>query len=138
MTGANALNNSVDEIKRGDEVLAEAKYLLAGGFYLGAVSRAYYAAYHWARALLVSRGIEPKTHRGIIQLLHLHFIKEGLLDESVVANLAHLATYRELSDYTSTTSFTKKQARNEILRATAFIKASRSLLKTTMAAANKR
>ena len=128
MTEDNARQNSISEARRGDEVLAEAQHLLAGGFYTGAVSRAYYAAYHWARALLMLRGIEPRTHRGVIQLLGLHFVKDGPLEELTAAHLAHLETYRELSDYTSVTRFTETQAREEITRAVAFINACRPLI----------
>jgi len=123
MTEDNARQNSISEAKRGDEVLTEARHLLAGGFYTGAVSRAYYAAYHWARALLFTRGLESKTHRGVIQLLNLHFVKDGPLAELTAAHLAHLETYRELSDYTAVTHFTETQAREEITHAVAFINA---------------
>ena len=127
MTAENGRLNSSEEMKCGDEALAEARHLAAGGFFRGAVSRAYYAAYHWARALLVARGMESKTHRGTIQLLNLHFVKDGHLGESTAADLAHLETYRELSDYTATASFTEDEARAEIARAERFVAACRRL-----------
>ena len=123
MTKDNAKENSVNEARRGDEVLGAARHLLSHGFYNDAISRAYYAAYHWARGLLVTRGLESKTHRGVIQLLNLHFVKDGPLAELTAAHLAHLETYRELSDYTAVTHFTETQAREEITHAVAFINA---------------
>lgn len=128
MTKNNAAENSVNEARRGDEVLNAARHLLSYGFYNDAVSRAYYAAFHWARALLFTRGLEAKTHRGVIQLLHLHFIKDGPLSTQVAEHLSHLETYRELSDYTAVTQFTEAQTREELARAEAFIAACRSLL----------
>ena len=50
MNRKNGQANACEEARRGDECLAEAEYLLKGGFYNAAVSRAYYAAFHWACA----------------------------------------------------------------------------------------
>jgi len=128
VTGDNARKNAREEQARGEEALAAARHLLDGGFHADAVSRAYYAAFHWARALLVSRGIEPRSHRGTIQLIGLHFVKEGRLAESDAAVLAHLETYRELSDYNAAASFTRAQAEEEIARAGQFIEACRKVM----------
>jgi len=127
MTDDNAAKNSADEVARGNEALAAARHLLAADFYNDAVSRAYYAAFHWARALLVSRGIEAKTHRGVIQLFHLHFVQEGLISEEAAGHLARLETYRELSDYNPFSHFNETQARDEVNVAEAFINACRGL-----------
>lgn len=50
MTEDNGRTNAQDEAQRGDEALAAARHLLTGRFCNDAVSRAYYAAFHWARA----------------------------------------------------------------------------------------
>ena len=128
MTAANARANAQDELQHGDEALAAARCLVENGFLRDAVSRAYYAAYHWARAVLLLKGLEPKTHRGAIQLLSLHLVKEGLLTEDAAGLLAHLETYRELSDYSSSARFTDDDVRAEIARAERFIAACRPLV----------
>ena len=125
MTADNAKVNAADEAARGDESLASARCLAENGFARDAVSRAYYAAYHWARALLISRGVESKTHRGTVQLFSLHFVKDGPLTEETAALLAHLETYRELSDYNSTVVFTDEQAQAEVSRAERFVETCR-------------
>lgn len=128
MTGENSRENAREDVARGEEALSAARHLCAGGFNNDAVSRAYYAAFHWARALLVSKGIEAKTHRGTVQLLGLHFVKTGLLPPDIAGLLAHLETYRELVDYTPATRFTKEEAEQEIARAERFIGAVRPLI----------
>jgi len=128
LTGENARRNAKEEARRGDEALSAARHLLDGGFFNDAISRAYYAAYHWARALLVSRGLDPKTHRGVIQLLGLHFVESGELSDEAAGRLAHLETYRELSDYTSSANFSETRAREEIARAEQFIAACHPLV----------
>ncbi|MBI2438660.1 MAG: HEPN domain-containing protein [Lentisphaerae bacterium] len=127
MTEDNARQNAAQEMERAKEVLAEARHLFAGGFYNGVVTRAYYAAFHGARALLFTRGLESKTHRSVIQLFNLHFIKDGPLSTQVAEYLSRLETYRELSDYTAIAQFTEAQAREELARAEAFLDACRSL-----------
>jgi len=121
--------NAREQAERGTECLAEARYLLEGGFRNAAVSRAYYAAYHWARALLFLKGVEPKTHRGVIQLLALHYVQTGALSEDAAAAIAHLETYRELSDYNAKTTFDTSQATAEVRRAEQFVHACRPFVK---------
>ncbi len=135
MTDENGRLNARDEAQRGDECLREAQLLLDSGFFLGAVSRAYYAAYHWARALLFLKGVEPKTHRGAIQLIALHYVQTGLLAEDDSAALGHLETFRELSDYNAKAKFDVAQARAEVQRARRFLEACRRLCQPTQSPA---
>lgn len=128
MTDENATANALAEVKHGNEALAAAECLIENGFLRDAVSRSYYGAFHWARAVLLLKGLEPKTHRGTVQQFSLHFVKDGPLEDDVASLLAHLETYRELSDYTSKTSFTEAQARNEVARARSFVDACRPLV----------
>ncbi len=128
MTGDNINKNMAEEIARGDECLRAAAYLLEGEFFNDAVSRAYYAAYHYARALLLTKEIEPKSHRGLIQLVGLHFVKPGLIADADASHLGHLESFRSLSDYDANMSFDAGQAGVELERATAFIEAVKNFL----------
>jgi uncharacterized protein (UPF0332 family) len=110
---------------RGSEALREARVLLREGLFNGAISRAYYAAYHWASALLFTKGLEPRTHRGKIQLISLHFVKTGLLDDADAAHLSRLEDFRELGDYSADVTFTAEDAAGAVERAEAFIAACR-------------
>ncbi len=126
MTDENCRSNASDQARRGDECLAEARYLLAGGFFNASVSRAYYAAFHWAMALLMLKGLEAKTHRGVIQLIHLHYVESNTLSPEAAEALGQLETYRELSDYNAQAHFDSIRAAAEIKRAETFISACRS------------
>lgn len=130
MTPKNARLNAAQQAKRGQEALAEAKHLLEGSFFNGAITRAYYAAYHFARALLFLKGLEPKTHRGVIRLLSLHFVKPGILEDSVADHLPRLETFRELSDYDAAVQFTRNEAEVKIQQAEVFIAECRKILRT--------
>ena len=128
MTEDNKRKNAEAEAKRGDQCLAEARYLLDGDFCNAAVSRADYAAFHWALALLLIKGLQPKSHRGVIQLLHLHYAEAGRIDPSVASDLGQLETYRELSDDNAKADFDAGRAKQEITRAEGFIATCRKLL----------
>lgn len=128
MTDENAHRNARDEAARGDESLRAACVLLDNGLYNDAISRAYYAAFHWASAVLMAKGLQAKTHRGTIQLLSLHFVKPGLLPQDAANHLAHLETSRELSDYTGKPDFTEEQVRQAIAEAERFLNACKPLL----------
>ncbi|MEI6209144.1 MAG: HEPN domain-containing protein [Desulfuromonadales bacterium] len=54
---------------------------------------------HYARALLLSIDIVPKSHKGTLTLFSLHFIKTGIISKAVGVNLAILQKIREDSDY---------------------------------------
>jgi uncharacterized protein len=120
VTEENGRANAKDEAERGQECLREAEVLLAAGLHVGAVSRAYYAAYHWARALLFLKGIEPKTHRGVIQLVALHYVQPRVLSAAAAGDLGHLETFRELCDYNAKAKFDEAQTREELARARRF------------------
>lgn len=63
------------------ETLGAAEYLMRGRYYNDAVSRAYYAMFYAARALLASRDIHPKGHKGLILQFGLEFVKTGYIEE---------------------------------------------------------
>jgi uncharacterized protein (UPF0332 family) len=67
------------------------------------------------------KGLEPKTHRGVIQLLQLHYVETGAISSTAAAALGELETYRELSDYNAKARFDEKRAVAEIQRAEAFV-----------------
>jgi len=71
-----------------EECLEEAKLLLSGGFYKGAASRAYYAMFHAAKAMLLAKNLSPKKHAGVLRMLGVEFVNKGYLEE------AHAEAYK--------------------------------------------
>jgi uncharacterized protein (UPF0332 family) len=116
------------EVLRGDEALRAARELLGIGLLHDAVSRAYYAALHVARALLLTEGIDPKTHAGVSSMLSLHFIVPGRLAAVHGKELARLEQFRAEADYNRFFVFTPEGAAEEIAVAGSFCAAGRSLL----------
>lgn len=71
----------------------------AAADYETAANRLYYAALHMAKAVLATEGLEPKSHRGVRQLLVVHFVADERLPEWAEPALARLETERDLADY---------------------------------------
>ena len=63
------------------------------------VSRAYYAAFHAAQAVLMSEGQKAETHKGVVTLFGLFFIKTGKFPKKMGRFLTNLKDDRETGDY---------------------------------------
>lgn len=102
------------EVERAKNALRAAQELHKLGLFSDAVSRAYYAALHYAVALLLTEGIEPKTHSGVGTMLGLHFVTQGKLSPDVAKALSRLEQFRGEADYNRFFIFTGESAREEI------------------------
>jgi len=64
-------------LDRAYEALESAKILFEKEKYNASISQAYYAMFYASKALLSSKKIYPKTHRGVVSELGLKFVSEG-------------------------------------------------------------
>lgn len=76
-----------------------AKNLFENGFYNDSVSRAYYAMFFAAKALLFGKNIHPRTHRGLISQFGLEFVKNNEFKKELFDLLARAQEDREEADY---------------------------------------
>jgi len=110
-----------------DEFLRESEHLIAGGFYRGAVGRAYYAMFHAATAALLNASVERRSHHGIISAFAEVFIKTGMLDKKYHQYLREAFEARSECDYLSFVSAGRRQAEVTAGRAKEFIIACKDL-----------
>ena len=82
-------------IEKAKDKLKIAASLLDDGAYDDAVSRAYYAAFHATSAVLLTEGLSTDTHRGLINLFGLHFIKTNKIGKKYGRYLSNLKDDRE-------------------------------------------
>ncbi len=129
MTPPNRRENARREAALGDDALQAAEALLGLALPNDAVSRAYYAAFHYARALLLSGGLEPRTHRGVFSLLEEHFEKTGQLSPAALSSFARRQTFRGLADYDASERLTAERAQEEVASARSFVLEARPLLR---------
>jgi len=86
-------------LERAEKALKSAKLLEENGELEDAASRAYYAMFHAARALLFSKGMNAKTHKGTISLFGEKIVKQGIMSEEYADMLRKAFDLRQKSDY---------------------------------------
>jgi uncharacterized protein len=86
-------------LRRASEALREAALLLDNGFASSAVGKSYYAAFYAVSALLLTRGLFSKTHKGTRVLFGKHFIETGIFPISANIVFTKLFRYRQEGDY---------------------------------------
>lgn len=128
MSPANQLTHIAAEVKHGNTSLRAAQELLRLRLLNDAVSRAYYAAFHFARALLLVEGVEPRSHTGLATMLGLHFIVPGRLQPERAKDLARLEQFRTEADYNRFFVLTPEGAAEEVAVAERFCAEARAFL----------
>jgi len=101
-------------IKEAESKLISATFLFEKRMYSDAISRAYYSMHYSARALLSTRNIFPKTHKGVIAQLGLEFVKEGIIEEYYLKAISTAREIRERADYGIGYEFTHEEAESVI------------------------
>lgn len=129
MTEENRRANIEVELEKGDNSLRAAEALLALALWDDAVSRAYYAAFHHVQALLLSEGLEARSHGGTHDLFYLHFARSRRVDGEIAKRFAGLQKYREQADYARAFRFSEAGARAELDSARAICEAVRRFLR---------
>jgi uncharacterized protein (UPF0332 family) len=128
VTGENQRRNALDELFRAETCLQEARALDQAGFPYGAVSRAYYAVFHAAQALLFSVGIEVRTHKAMVSLIGEHFVRPGRLSSTMGRLVSRMQRDREDADYATGAVFTDQEANQMIGDAETFLAEARRLI----------
>lgn len=105
-----------------------AKVLLADGDYDTAVSRAYYAMFYVAEALLLSKGLAYSKHSAVIAAFGREFAKTGVLPAEFHADLREAAEARNIADYQETSYATEETAARHISHAERFLAAAEEYL----------
>ncbi len=99
-----------------------AHLLFEKGFIKDAVSKLYYVLLYYIRGLLLTKGLEPRSHEGALRLFSLHFVKSGLFEAEDSHIFSKLMKYREEADYNPSYSFTTEDFKNFKNDAEALIK----------------
>ncbi|MDZ7290079.1 MAG: HEPN domain-containing protein [candidate division KSB1 bacterium] len=68
-------------LERAEQSIQAARQLASGGYYDFAGSRAHYAAFYAATAVLLHEGLELSKHSAVIASIHQRFVKTGKLDK---------------------------------------------------------
>lgn len=130
MNEENKRENLREEIHRANEAMKAAELLFDNGFTKDAVAKLYYALLYTVRAMLLTKGLEPKSHEGALRLFGMHFVKPGVFESKDSHVFSKLMKYREEADYNPSYVFTpedfiefKQEAQLVMQKITARLKA---------------
>lgn len=99
MTSSIPVEEIKKEFHRAEKSLQSACLLLRDSLLEDALSRAYYAILHAARAVLLAEGVNVTSHRAVRRLFGQHLIKPGKLSAHLATILAEEQDDRILADY---------------------------------------
>lgn len=86
-------------ISHAEVCLREANVLLKANEYKGVANRAYYAAFHALRAVLILDEFDSKKHSGIIAKFREYYLKTELFSKEISDSISSLFRVRSASDY---------------------------------------
>lgn len=111
------INISKARINHAEECLREAELLLSTDEYKGAANRAYYAAFHSLRAVLILDEFDSKKHSGIIAKFGEKYLKAGIFDKQISEYISSLFRIRTASDYDDFYIISKDEAKSQLEKA---------------------
>jgi uncharacterized protein (UPF0332 family) len=115
-------------LQRAEASIRAAKELASKSYYDFVASRAYYAAFYAATALLLSKELEFSRHSGVIASIHQRFVKTGKLDKRHGKDLNWLFELRGVGDYGATIHVSQQDAVRAIEIAEDFLGATKLLI----------
>jgi len=116
-------------LEKAVERLRVAEKLFRDGDYEDAVSRAYYAMYHAARAALSTVNVFPKTHEGVVSEFGRKFVLTGVFPKELGINLANAKAARETYEYSVMATVGKSEAEAILSNGQRFVNAIKKRLK---------
>jgi len=114
-------------LQRAEKALKAAKILLEYDELEDSASRAYYAMFHAIKALLYSKGIKSKSHKGTISLFGEHIIKRGILDREFADAVRKAFDLRQKSDYEIYTGLSEEVVKELIDKAEKLIEEAKKI-----------
>ncbi len=90
-----------EELSLVDENLLSFNDNYRAGRYRKATSDLYFAFEHMAKALLLSVGVSPQSHKGVSRMLSYHFVRSGTLPVRTVVYLDNLYERRKTAEYST-------------------------------------
>lgn len=113
--------------RKAADCVEDSQILLDNDRPAAAVTRAYYAMFHAATAVLIARDIKRSSHRGILSAFGEYLVKPGLIKKSLHQSLLEAFELRQQTDYEPITNVDNQQAREILDKAIDFVDVCRKL-----------
>lgn len=117
MLNEDLINLSKARVAHAKDCLKESEILLTAGEYKGAANRAYYAAFHAMRAVLILDEFDSKKHSGIIAKFREFYLKTEFFDKEFSDAISSLFRVRTASDYDDFYVVSKNDASSQFEKA---------------------
>jgi len=118
-------------MERAQQALQAARTLCDAGLFDDVASRAYYAAFHAAAAVLMARELTYKKHAAIIGAVHKELVHTGAVTAETGKHLTWLFELRSVGDYGEIIHVDEGQARLAVSRAEGLIHVFQELMRTS-------
>jgi uncharacterized protein (UPF0332 family) len=110
------------------ESVRAAELMAENGLLKSAISRAYYAMFYVATALLLGRGLRFKSHSAVIAAFGQHYAATGLVPKEYHRYLIHAFDERNVADYETGQDLTSADVVEEIRHAKEFVSLAERML----------
>lgn len=130
MLNEDLINLSKARILHAEDCLREAGLLLDGNEYKGAANRAYYAAFHSLRAVLILDDFDSKKHSGIIAKFRENYLKTEIFNKEISDYISSLFRVRTASDYDDFFIVSKEESISQLEKAEIIVKRIKDYLDT--------
>ena len=114
--------NVIAEWRRSRQSLHASELLMQSGYREDAVSRAYYAILHAAKAALFVHDVAVASHASVRRMFGLHLVRSGKIEREWAGCLAGVSDVRLAADYNVHARFTSEETRYECRQAREFVK----------------
>ena len=118
------------EWQRAEQALRAAALLTGAGYPADALSRAYYATLHAAKAALYVHDVAAASHAAVRRLFGRYLIRPGAIEREWASHLGEMLDDRLAADYDVETECTAEEADQACQQARAFLDRIRSYLLT--------
>ncbi len=122
------MNTAGPWLARAERYLASSRALIDLGDHESAVSRAYYAMFYAARAALRERGVDARTHAGVVSEFGRVFVKPGEVARPHLSALGRALNDRLVAEYDEAVAFSARQAESLLAASEAFVREIERLL----------
>ena len=96
-------------IEKAQNAIDEAEKVSTIGLWNIAANRLYYALFYAATAMLIKKGLAAHTHTGVIAMISLHLVQQGILSTEDIRLIRKLFSLRQEGDYEDFVEVTEEE-----------------------------
>lgn len=108
-------------VEKAKRALRSAILLLDNEYFDASVSRTYYAMFYIVEAILLTKSLKFKSHRGVISAFGQHFIKTNIFTKELSKQLRNAMDKRYEGDYEYITKISKDEAKELLETGKSFV-----------------